>query len=147
LAYFRRVISLLSDCDFPVMVGPEHLLWSTLRSGGTGGVCGGSQMWPRLYSLLVEAHEQGDRTVAATCDAYIQKVSHCVYKERAGRRVTTEAIKVILESKGICQRWVAPPLEPMNDADAENLLRAVQAVEADLAGLVEVGPALRPLAH
>jgi 2-dehydro-3-deoxy-D-pentonate aldolase len=147
VAYFRRIISLLAECDFPVLVGPEHLLWSTLRSGGTGGVCGGSQMWPRLYSLLVEAHEQGDRTVAATCDAYIQKVSQCVYKERAGRRVTTEAIKVILESKGICQRWVAPPLEPMCDADADNLLRAVQAVEADLSGLVEVGPALRPFAH
>jgi 4-hydroxy-tetrahydrodipicolinate synthase len=143
VAYFRRIVSLLSDVNFPILVGPEHLLWSTLRSGGTGGVCGGAQMWPRLYTLLVEAHENGDRSVAATCDAFIQRISQVVYRERAGRRVTTEAIKVVLESKGICQRWVAPPLEALSDSEAESLLAVVHAVEADLSGLVEVGPALR----
>lgn len=138
IAYFRRMVGLLEGRDFPVMIGPEHLLWTALRAGGTGGVNGGALMWPQLYSTLCNAHVAGNRELAAACDAMIQKVNQCVYKERGGRRMTTEAIKVVLEAKGICQRWVAPPLETISESAGLELLESVALLESELQGLVRI---------
>ncbi len=86
IAYFRNLIGLLDGKNFPLIVGPENLLWSALRSGGMGGVHGGANMWPRLYTRLYEAHCAGNRDLAAACDAMIQRVcQQCISREVADR--------------------------------------------------------------
>ncbi len=52
--------------------------------------------------------------------------------------MTTESIKAVLESKGIIQRWVAPPLLALEDDASDALMANVELLERDLAGLVEV---------
>jgi 4-hydroxy-tetrahydrodipicolinate synthase len=136
IAYFRRLVALLQGRDFPLLVGPEHLLWTALRAGGTGGVCGGANLCPGLHTALVRAHEQGQCELAAACDAMIQKLCQIVFRSRGGRSPVTEAIKSILESRDQCTRCVAPPMEALTEELSRSLVQDWNAWEPELSAFL-----------
>ncbi len=62
LDYFAKLVVLRERRpDWSIMMGPEHLLADSIRLGGTGGVCGGANVFPELFVRCYEAVVGGNQ--------------------------------------------------------------------------------------
>src|SRR5580658_2325401 len=61
LKYLERTVELLRDRpQFGILIGPEDLLLEAMKRGATGGVCGGSNLNPKLFVDLYNAIFRAD---------------------------------------------------------------------------------------
>ena len=59
--YFRELVTLKAlRPDWTILVGPEHLLAETVQLGGDGGVNGGANVFPKLFTAMFKAAQAGD---------------------------------------------------------------------------------------
>ncbi|GAB5402178.1 MAG: dihydrodipicolinate synthase family protein [Aureliella sp.] len=60
--YFEQVLTLKSERpDWSILIGPEHLTAWSVQKGGDGGVNGGANIFPHLFSQLFTAADSGDQ--------------------------------------------------------------------------------------
>src|SRR5580658_1298064 len=72
LKYLDRTVELLRDRpQFSILIGPEEMLLESMKRGAIGGVCGGSNLNPKLFVDLYNAIVRGD---IARAEALQQKV-------------------------------------------------------------------------
>ncbi|MBX3433430.1 MAG: dihydrodipicolinate synthase family protein [Pirellulales bacterium] len=118
--YFQAVrVATRRRVDFPLLVGPEHLLAESLRAGGDGGVSGGANVFPEFFTELYDAHFCGDAARVAAAEERVQLLG-AIY--RVGP-VTIPAIiartKAALAARGLCGPTTAPPLAPASAEEAK----------------------------
>ena len=78
--YFARVQSLMADRpDFALLAGVEEILAEMVARGAHGGVCGGANLYPRLYVDLFEAAARGDVERVRTLQSIVITISNGVY--------------------------------------------------------------------
>ena len=125
LAYFETVVNELQDHgDFSFFVGPEELLVKAMRLGCHGGVNGGANMFPRLYTAMYEAAAAGDWTTAEQHQATVQKVSDSLYGVGDGPSRIIKGIKSVCQQMGLCQsNNVAAPFQPHTAAEQQEIKR------------------------
>ena len=74
MLYFHRARQITAArTDFTLLMGPEELMAEGVLLGAHGGICGGSNLAPRLYVDLYEAASAGNlamvrRLPSASCD-------------------------------------------------------------------------------
>src|SRR4029078_2115168 len=83
-----------------------------LRLGAHGGVSGGANVFPRLFVALYEALQRGDQNSASDLHEDVMQIHHLIYSVGLGDAATLKSIKCALSYLGICQDFVAPPLQP-----------------------------------
>src|SRR5580692_2439927 len=67
LKYLDKTIELLRDRpQFSILIGPEEMLLECMKRGAHGGVCGGSNLNPKLFVDLYNAIVRGDTKQAET---------------------------------------------------------------------------------
>ncbi len=106
IALLRRCRQTLPP-DFPLYVGPEEHLSAALRAGLSGGVCGGANIFPRLYSLPARALQAGMALECKRLHAAILRVGLSFYGFPGG---LIPGMKSALEAAGLCGAEVAEPL-------------------------------------
>lgn len=129
MRYFNQLLGLVShreDCS--LLIGAEERLEEAVRSGADGGVCGGANMFPRLYSDLFEAARKGDSSLAQSLHGDVIQVSEMLYSigERGSRLINS--IKGTLSQLGICQDVVSPPLLTFDGQEKNILSERLQAL-------------------
>jgi dihydrodipicolinate synthase/N-acetylneuraminate lyase len=130
LAYFEQVCSQLPEsAEFPILMGSEELMLAGMQRGATGGVCGSALLWPELFAAVPKAFAAGDLPAAVAADAIIQQITGKLHIERNGRQRWIESIKAALELKGLCRRWVLPPLQPLEESDLPGIQRQLEALD------------------
>lgn len=117
LMYFQRLCRAL-PAEFPLYMGPEELLLPALLAGAAGGVNGGSNLFPHLYSGLYNAFCAGNLEEARRLQGVILRVSETVYT-----RGYLAGLKTALNHCGICDAALAEPL-PALDPAAASAVRA-----------------------
>ena len=134
--YFHQVLELLHyRPDWPLLIGPEELLFDAVLAGGHGGVNGGANVFPELYVKLFEVARAGDVLRARRLHAAIMRVSASLY--RVGRHSSSiiKGIKCALSCLGVCDDYMAEPFHRFR-AEERNAVRArVADIQADLAKL------------
>ena len=104
--YFAKVQMLMADRpDFALLVGVEEILAEMTARGAHGGVCGGANLYPRLYVDLFEAAAKGDtervRKLQSYCDDHQQW--------RLSRRGTGVVVPARAQVRGLDARlWEWP---------------------------------------
>lgn len=78
LMYFQAVRRLV-PADFGLLMGPEELLLPALLCGATGGVNGGANLFPELYTGLYQAFTGGDLASARSTQERILELSREIY--------------------------------------------------------------------
>jgi len=126
LAYFRRVRDALADRpDFALFIGPEELLAEAVRAGAHGGVCGGANLWPRLYVDLYRAAAAGDEETAARLQQDVRRVAEKIYGVGRYGSSLIKGLKCALSCMGICEDFLAEPFhrfrQPERAVIRENL--------------------------
>jgi len=110
LAYFGKVCGLLARRpEWTLLAGPEELLPETIGLGGHGGVCGGANIFPRLYVSLYEAIRDRNLPQVRELQAKVLEVAEGLYRWGNHPATGIKAIKCAVSCLGLCDDLMAEP--------------------------------------
>lgn len=133
LDYFRRVRQLLPDRErFPLFVGPEELLVDAVSAGADGGVYGGTNVFPRLYTELYRAARAGSAARVQQLHAIVMQVSATLYCFGRHASRVIKGIKGALRHMEICSDAVAEPFQPLTSGERQQIAKSVDAIREQI---------------
>lgn len=107
--------------DFMIFMGPEELLAEAVAAGADGGVCGGANLLPLVYSRLYSAAVRRDDREIKHWKQTIDSVFASIFRDVEGRMKLIPALKLAMQECGLCQSIVAPPLSAVGVTHAERI--------------------------
>ena len=126
LKYFQQLcVQFRRPGRFCVFMGPEELLADAVALGGDGGVCGGANLLPHVYTSLYAAASRRDSGEIRRLHAVIHDLFESVYRDEHGRMKLIPGLKLAMELAGLCERTVAPPLQNVTPLHATRIAAAV----------------------
>jgi len=133
-------VKLIADRpDWTLMTGPEELLADALRIGVKGGVCGGANLFPRLFVDLYEAAVRDDYEQVRTLHESILKLGRLLYGIGQHGSAYIKGIKCALSCLGICEDHMALPLHRFEHRERQIVKqRLKQFGQLDAAGVRSV---------
>lgn len=124
--------------DFVIFMGPEELLAEAVEAGADGGVCGGANLLPLVYTRLYHAAMRADVAEIEQCKAAIADMFASIYRDDSGQMKLIPGLKTAMEECGLCSRQVALPLNAVSGSHAQrirtSLPRLLAACEFSAAG-------------
>lgn len=110
LEYFAALVALRRRVrpDWSVLIGPEHLLSAAVQLGGDGGVAGGSNVLPRLFTDCYEATASHDMERAEQLTQQVHAFQDIYTVGKYASRYI-KATKSALSLMGICSDFMAEP--------------------------------------
>jgi len=121
MTYFHRLQYLLEKerPGFALFVGPEELLGETVLFGGSGGVCGGANLKPRLYVDLYEAAVAGQHDRVAELHGEVMRISGTIYEVGRHPSRYLKGLKCALSLLGVCDDFMAEPFHRFRSEERE----------------------------
>jgi dihydrodipicolinate synthase/N-acetylneuraminate lyase len=133
MTYFHRLCRQAAQRpDWTILMGPEELLVDAVMAGGHGGVNGGANVFPELYTALYRAAAIADHDRARTLHALVLDVSASLYQVGRHSSAIIKGIKCALSIQGVCNDFMA---EPFHRFRREERLK-IEATLADLQGRI-----------
>jgi len=114
--------------DWSLMTGPEEILADTLRAGVNGGVCGGANLFPRLFVDLYEADLEGDLQKVQTLHEDVLQISRLLYSIGRHESAFIKGVKCALSCLGICSDFMAPPLHQFQKPERRIVQQRLQQI-------------------
>ena len=111
--------------DFAMLAGSASFLYPALCLGATGGILALANVAPGACKEIERAFRAGDHATARA-----QQLRLLAPNAAVTSRFGIPGLKVALESVGLVGGLPRPPLQPLNEADAEVVRRTLR--EADL---------------
>lgn len=134
LDHYRRLLELRSlRPDWTFLIGPEHLLATSVLMGGDGGVNGGANLHPRLFVEWFEASVARDATKVLALGEQVQLLGQ-IYKQADEFMAVVRGLKCAMSIAGLCDDRLAEPIQPCNAAARESIAAIVEQL-----GLLAVG--------
>jgi 4-hydroxy-tetrahydrodipicolinate synthase len=133
MIYFHQALEILKQRpDWPLLIGPEEMLFDAVLAGGHGGVSGGANLFPKLYVKLFEAARAGDLNRARQLHQLVLRVSESLY--RIGRHPSSiiKGIKCALACLGICDDFLAEPFRRFRPEERALVESRLQELNAEL---------------
>ena len=119
--YFWRVCELARQKgDFPVLMGPEHLLGPAMKLGAAGGVNSGSNLCPFLFVEMYKAACAGDIARMTVMQEGIDLLN-TLYRVAAGGMNVIRGLKTALAYAGVCDDFVAQPFTRVTDDERKKI--------------------------
>ncbi|TFG50705.1 MAG: dihydrodipicolinate synthase family protein [Candidatus Brocadiia bacterium] len=110
MVYFHKLQTLLRDKpDFALLVGPEELLGETVLLGGHGGVCGGANIFPKLYVDLYNAAVAKDIDKVNNLHNKVMDISCALYSVGIYGSSYLQGVMAAVSCLGICSDFMAEP--------------------------------------
>ena len=133
MAYFHELKRRLSGRpDFSLFVGPEQLLAESLLLGSNGGVCGGANLFPKLYVSLYDAAIRRDLERVKILHNTVMIVCDEIYSAGGYWSSYLKGLKCSLSLKTICSDFMAEPFHRFREAERAKIAEALARVEIQL---------------
>jgi 4-hydroxy-tetrahydrodipicolinate synthase len=121
--YFESVLIATRDLPkFRVFTGSDTMLLASLAIGGAGTICGAANVAPHWPVRVYEEFQRGDFDAARAAQDQLHRL---VMALRAG--IFPAAIKCALHVQGICEPWLAPPGQRLDDRQTAALREQLEA--------------------
>lgn len=111
--------------DFLIFMGPEERLATAVALGAAGGVCGGANLLPHVYTSLYKAATRGDHTAIEAGESLIRRVFETVYYDDGGQMKLIPGLKMAMHELGLCRPVVAPPLSLVTEQHVSRIRSAL----------------------
>ena len=122
LAYFYTLLDEFKDeTDFAVICGTELFLPESVNFGGSGGITGGANIFPRLFVDMYKASLDGDLNKVARLRDIVIQIEKKIYNISADSSRYIESIKCALSVLGICSGYVAQPFSGFEEAQKQQM--------------------------
>lgn len=132
LGYLHQALRLRGTrTDWPVFVGDEKTLAYAMLAGAEGGVTGGANLFPRLYSRFFQAIANRNLTEIHKLQDWVIRVSD-IYRVNPSGSAGIKGIKTVLSLLGICENVCTDPFTRFIGQDPE----AVTALRQNLLPLL-----------
>ncbi len=126
LRYFEQICSSFRRPGrFCVFMGPEERLADAVAIGADGGVCGGANLLPHVYTTLYRVALDGRTDEIPALHHVIDSLFSEVYRDETRTMKLIPGLKYALSLAGLCSDVAAPPFRPISDLHAERISRAV----------------------
>ncbi len=133
MAYMHKVKSLLpADCTASLLVGSEELLGEAVLFGYDGGVCGGANVFPKLYVELYEAAARGDVQKTLELHWQVIRLGQLLYGVGRFGSSAIKGIKCALSCLGICDDFMAEPFHSFLPPERTRIADAVDVLKKEL---------------
>ncbi|MDG2169501.1 MAG: dihydrodipicolinate synthase family protein [Opitutales bacterium] len=129
--YFRELISLKSERpDWSLLIGPEEKMVEAVTLGGSGGVNGGANVYPRLFVEAYQAAVSGDTVHSAELQKKIEDFGQ-IYEigQYASRFI--KATKCAASILGLCDDCMAEPFNKFYPEDREKVRSILSSLNLD----------------
>jgi 4-hydroxy-tetrahydrodipicolinate synthase len=131
LDYFAKLVGLREQRpEWSIMMGPEHLLAEAVDLGGSGGVCGGANVLPRLFTECYDASVAGDESRVAELMTRIEDFQQLYTIGKYASRYI-KATKCALSILGICDDFMAEPFHHFRPPERNQVRRILEDSFAD----------------
>ena len=107
---------------FRLFTGSDTMLLASLAVGGAGTICGAANVAPELIVRIYDEFRRGDLDAARRSQDALYRLVMAV---RGG--VFPAAIKAALHMQGVCEPWLAPPVQKLDGEAAAGLRRQLEA--------------------
>ncbi len=118
MIYFHTIRRIAAERpDWSLLIGPEQLLGEAILCGGHGGVCGGANLFPRLYVDLYNAARDHKTAEVARLREKVLNITQTLYSldhEGAG---VIKGLKAALRCLGICSDFMAEPFHRLREPE------------------------------
>ena len=131
MVYFHRLRQMFRDNpNFSLLVGPEELLAESVFLGGNGGVCGGANIFPRLYVQLYEYAKKGNIAKALELHDKVMYISENIYRTGKYASSIIKGIKCALNLKKIISSdFMAEPFHRFKDEERKIIEEKIALLE------------------
>ncbi|MCD6288165.1 MAG: dihydrodipicolinate synthase family protein [Candidatus Hydrogenedentes bacterium] len=139
LDYYKQLISLKRmRPDWSILMGPEHLLVESMRLGGDGGVNGGANIFPELFTSLYAACRAGDETKITKLQGFVEELQ-AIYTIGKYASRYLKATKTALYLRGICSDCLAEPFNHFLPPERKAVQEIIEPLTATLvdAGIID----------
>ena len=127
--YFAKVqVSMADRPDFALLVGVEEILAEMTGRGAHGGVCGGANLYPRLYVDLFEAAAKGDTERVRKLQAAVMTISNGVYRAGEPESSYLRGLKCAASMLGFGNGLMAEPYFALKDEERAGVRAALEEV-------------------
>ena len=115
LEYLGRISGIKrSRPSFSLLVGNEEITVPALLAGADGIVCGGANMFPRLYVDLYRQFVAGNQAESQRLQKLVVRVAEAVYTIGSPGTSYLRGLKATLAYLDICNGTLAEPLTEFN---------------------------------
>lgn len=130
LNYFESVLRLRDRYrpDWKVYIGPEHLTRQATVLGGDGGVNGGANVIPKLFTDLFTAVVNKDEASAERLQQRVIKLGG-IYRLADGESAVVRGLKAALFVEGMISDRSADPWEPLGEKVAKEVQQILAAAK------------------
>ena len=126
LEYYRQLVGLKQlRSDWLTFIGPEHLLVESLNMGGNGGVAGGANCFPRLFTELYTSTMRKDSATSNDLTAQVQKLQE-IYSVGKYPSRFIKATKAALSILDICSDQMAEPFNHFLPPEKQRVARILE---------------------
>lgn len=130
--YIKSLLDLPYLKQFPLLIGPEHLLVESMLMGCSGGVNGGANLFPSLYSDILLALERKEMNELKKLQTLLSKIDRDLYQVADSSLGIVIGLKYLLSLKGLCHDWMALPVyEDLSEVQKwtmKNLLKEMESL-------------------
>jgi len=107
--------------DWSILIGPEELLAEAVFMGIDGGICGGANLFPKLYVELYQAAVARDMERIAMLQKIVLHISRTVYALESNGASYMKGLKCAMACQGICCDVPALPLLPYGPSERQQI--------------------------
>ncbi|EAZ80953.1 dihydrodipicolinate synthase family protein [Algoriphagus machipongonensis] len=128
--YFQQLCEAFKNQPgFTVLMGPEEILKEAMEMGGSGGVTGGANLFPKLYVQFYESIKSGNLENTKKLNETVQFLSQNLYQQGTYKSSYLKGLKASLSFEGLCPNVLALPLTSFDEDEVTSLKERYAAVK------------------
>jgi len=140
MVHFHKVRRATAHLEsFTLMVGPEELLAEALLFGADGGISGGANLFPRLYTQLYNACRRMDYDEILALHGSIIEISQNLYELNHSSVGYIKALKAVLAHFGICGNQVTVPFKALAPNGKNSIERVLKRLDSQIRNYLQSG--------
>ena len=109
MTYFQKLLYLFRDKDFALYMGPEEMTAAAVMAGADGGINGGANLCPELYTEMYEAARAHDTEKVNELQQKIMQISTELYGIGKYGSSYLKGLKCALAETGLFSGHIAWP--------------------------------------
>lgn len=134
MTYFHGAAQLFADHPGKtLLVGSEEMLGEAVMLGGHGGICGGANLFPKLYVDIYNAARSGDLATVKQLHALAIRIT-ALYRVGRYTSSTIKGVKCGLACMGICEDYLAEPFHRFREHERSQVRKLLAGLEPLLSG-------------
>ena len=128
--YLHKLFHFFKDRqEFRLFVGPEEMMASMVMMGAHGGISGGANYFPAIYTKLYQAAAEKDVKKVLELQPLMMSVSLELFNIGRFASGYIKGIKTALSLKGICSDVMAQPFNRFLEPEKEKIKKAVEKLD------------------